>query len=47
MVSDRVSVLYLLLTRRDASGETTDDELSVLRRRYAERDIDEEEEFPV
>jgi putative membrane protein len=34
---------YLLLTRRDAGGETTDDALTVLRRRYAEGEIDEEE----
>lgn len=34
---------YLLLTRRDAGGERTDDALTVLRRRYAEGDIDEEE----
>jgi putative membrane protein len=34
---------YLFLTRRDAGGGTTDDALTVLRRRYAEGEIDEEE----
>ncbi|WP_436900938.1 SHOCT domain-containing protein [Halovenus halobia] len=34
---------YLFLTRRDASGGTTDDALTALRRRYAEGEIDEEE----
>lgn len=34
---------YLLLTRRDAGGGTTDDALTVLRHRYAEGEIDEEE----
>lgn len=34
---------YLLLTRRDSDGGTTDDALTVLRRRYAEGEIDEEE----
>jgi len=34
---------YLLLTRRDSSDGTTDDALTVLRRRYAEGEIDEEE----
>jgi putative membrane protein len=34
---------YLFLTRRDAGGETIDDALTVLRRRYAEGEIDEEE----
>ena len=34
---------YLFLTRRDASGGTTDNALNVLRRRYAEGEIDEEE----
>ena len=34
---------YLFLTRRDASGGATDDALTVLRRRYAEGEIDEEE----
>lgn len=33
---------YLFLTRRDAESERTDDALAVLRRRYAEGDIDEE-----
>jgi len=33
---------YLLLTRREG-GEATDDVLTVLRRRYAEGEIDEEE----
>ena len=34
---------YLLLTRHDAGGGTTDDALTVLRHRYAEGEIDEEE----
>ncbi|WP_436934610.1 SHOCT domain-containing protein [Halovenus marina] len=34
---------YLLLTRRDTDSETTDDALAVLRRRYAEGELDEEE----
>jgi len=34
---------YLFLTRRDASSGTTDDALTVLRHRYAEGEIDEEE----
>lgn len=34
---------YLLLTRRDSSDGTTDDALAVLRRRYAEGEIAEEE----
>jgi len=34
---------YLFFTRRDAGGGTTDDALTVLRRRYAEGEIDEEE----
>ena len=34
---------YLLLTRRDAGGGRPDDALTVLRRRYAEGEIDEEE----
>ncbi|MFC7132693.1 MULTISPECIES: SHOCT domain-containing protein [Salinibaculum] len=34
---------YLFLTRRDSGRETTDDALTVLRRRYAEGEIDEEE----
>jgi len=34
---------YLFLIRRDAGRETTDDALTVLRRRYAEGEIDEEE----
>jgi putative membrane protein len=34
---------YLLLARRDAGGGATDDALAVLRRRYAEGEIDEEE----
>jgi putative membrane protein len=34
---------YLLLTRRGAGGETTDDALRTLRNRYAEGEIDEEE----
>jgi putative membrane protein len=38
-----VGLGYLLLSRRDAGGGTTDDALTVLRRRYAEGEIDEEE----
>lgn len=34
---------YLLLTRRDSGGGKTDDALTVLRRRYAKDEIDEEE----
>lgn len=34
---------YLLLTRREVNGEATDDALAVLRRRYAEGELDEEE----
>ena len=34
---------YLFLTHRDASGGTTDDALTVLRRRYAEGKIDKQD----
>ncbi|MFC6954564.1 SHOCT domain-containing protein [Halorubellus litoreus] len=34
---------YLFLTRRDSSDVRTDDALTVLRRRYAKGEIDEEE----
>ncbi|WP_255152418.1 SHOCT domain-containing protein [Halorarius halobius] len=34
---------YLLFARRGSGGETTDDALTTLRRRYAEGAIDEEE----
>ena len=34
---------YLFLTRRDSGGKRTDDALTVLRHRYAEGEIDEEE----
>ncbi len=37
-----VTLVYLLLTRRE-SGGTTDDAVSLLRQRYAEGEIDEEE----
>lgn len=38
-----VGLVYLLLTRRETDGSTEDDALALLRRRYAEGEIDEEE----
>jgi putative membrane protein len=43
LVGVPLGVGYLFLTRRDSGGVTTDDALTVLRRRYAEGEIDEEE----
>lgn len=43
LISIPVALVYLLVTRREETGRTDDDSLAVLRRRYAEGEIDEEE----
>ena len=43
LISIPVALVYLLVTRREKTGRTDDDALAVLRRRYAEGEIDEEE----
>jgi len=43
LISIPLGLGYLFLTQRDSGGGTTDDALTVLRRRYANGEIDEEE----
>jgi len=43
LISIPLGLGYLFLTQRDSGGGTTDDALTVLRRRYASGEIDEEE----